>query len=191
MKALCRPFFVVSYIAVFFVVLPTLAQQPAKSSKTEEAFHGREKAMQELAADTERIVDSLKTLTKEQRNAVTALLAVTRAGAAYESRFMRRDDASLRALYGTLREFSPAYKAPGKFQGLLDTCFDASVGCLRSRKECLDSGKKEDQCDRDPKVMEPCANEAICFTSAFIKLHQGIPEILRGRDPWPPQPFPY
>lgn len=195
MKILRRRAVVTAGLAVLLIglptLVPTLAQQPAKTGKAEEAFHGREKAMQELAADTKQTLDSLRTLTKEQKSAVVALMAITRAAAAYESRFMKKDDASLRALYGPLSQFSPAYKAPGKFQGFLNACFDATVSCLSARKKCLDDGKTPDQCDQDPKVLEPCANEAICFTNYFIKLHRGIPQILGGRDPWPPQPFPY
>ncbi|HEX6034016.1 MAG TPA: hypothetical protein VFY83_06250 [Anaerolineales bacterium] len=192
-------------LAVLLVIIPTcaqqpskpskaeevLAQQPSKPSKAEEAFRMREMAMQELAGDSEKIAGSLKTLSAEQRSAVVALMAITRAAAAYESRFMRKDDASLRTFYGTFSRFSPAYKAPGKFQSLLAGCFDATVSCLSAQKKCLDDGNKVYECERDPKVVEPCANEAICFTNEFFKLHKGIPDILGGRDPWPPQPFPY
>jgi hypothetical protein len=27
--------------------------------------------------------------------------------------------------------------------------------------------------------------------NAFMQLYTGIPQILVGKDPWPPQPFPY
>ena len=178
-------------LAMFVAVVSAAAEQPAKSGEVEESYQRREEAMQKLTVDSKRILGSLKALSREQKNAVVALMAVTRAAAAYESRLLKRDDPSLRALYGGFREFSPAYKAPGKFQSLLSACFDASVSCLSALKECLDDGKKEVECDSDPNVREPCANEAICFTAGFMKLHQGIPEILGGRDPWPPLPFPY
>jgi hypothetical protein len=174
------------------LAIPVTAQQPAKSGKASQLFQEREKAVQVLAADSKRILGSLKTLTQEQRNAVIALMAVTSATAAYESRFMKNDDPSLSALYGSLGQFSPAYRAPAKFnQRLMAACFDQTVSCLSAQKKCLDGGGKRDQCDRDYKVIEACGNEAACFTSEFMKLHQWIPQILGGRDPWPPQPFPY
>ncbi len=182
---------VVTVLAAVLLVLPLLAQQVGKTGREGQAFQEREKAMQQLAEDSRQIVDSLKTLTKEQKNSVVALMAITRAAAAYESRFIRQDDRSLRALYEPLGQFSQAYKAPGKFQGLLNGCFDATVSCLSAQKKCLDAGGKEDQCNGDPKVLVPCANEAICVIGAFMKLHQGIPQIVLGRDPWPPIPFPY
>jgi len=182
---------VIAGSAVLLAVLPALAQRPATTSREKGVFDRCGTAMEHLAEDSNQLLDELRTLTKEQRNAVVALMAVTRAAAAYESRFMRQDDAPLRALYGSLSQFSPAYMAPGKFETLLNGCFDATVACLSAQKKCLDEGGKNQQCDQDPRVVEPCANEAICFMNAFIKLHQGIPEILVGRDPWPPQPFPY
>jgi hypothetical protein len=191
MEAFNKMTLVTASLAIFLIVVLTLAQQSPKTGKAEDAFRGREKAMRELAGDNKNIVDSLKTLTAKQKNAVVALMALTRAAATYESRFMKKDDASLRALYGPLSQLSPAYRAPGKFQSLLAGCFNVTASCLKAQKQCHDDGKKEDECDRDPKVLEPCANEAICVTNEFLKLHKEIPRILEGRDPWPPQPFPY
>jgi hypothetical protein len=182
---------VVAILAVFFVIHSALAQEVVKAGKTGEAYQAREKAMQELAADSKKSIDSLKSLTKEQKNAVVALLAITRAAAAYESRFMKKDDKALRMLYGSLGQFSSAYRAPGAFQSVILGCFDATVSCLSAQKKCRGAGGSADECDGTPDVIESCANEAICFTSAFMKLHQGIPQILGGRDPWPPLPFPY
>jgi hypothetical protein len=178
--------------AAVIVATPLLAQKPAKPNEGSRALQEREKAMRELALDGKRLLNGLKGLTREQRNAVIALMAITRASAFYESRFLKRDDASLQAFYGPLGQFSPAYRAPATFhQQIIRTCFDATVSCLSAQKKCRNSGGSDDQCDRDFRVIEACANEAACMTREFIRLHQGIPHILGGRDPWPPQPFPY
>jgi hypothetical protein len=66
-----------------------------------------------------------------------------------------------------------------------------TVSCLRAQKKCQSGRKSPDMCDREPTVIEACANEAICFTRAFQRLHESIPSILGGRDPWPPQPLPF
>jgi len=173
---------------------PTFAQQTATSQKGRQALQEREKAMAQLATDSKQVVERLKELTAEQKNAVVALMAISRASAVYESRFLRKDDASLRALYGALSDFSLAYRAPASFsRSWMTACFDQTVACLGAQKTCRDSGTSEQDCDRRFDVIEACGNEAACVTSEFIKLHQGIPQILGGRDPWPPkpQPFPY
>ncbi len=176
-------------LVAFSIVLPTMAQQSAEANKMKEASRGRERAMQELAADSRRILDSLKTLTKEQRNAVVALIAVAKATAAYESHLGSKYDSSLRAVYEPLRQFSPAYAAPRHIQVSINGCFAAWKSCAQATEEC--SGRSHaGSCDGDPKVVEPCANEAMCFTREFIKLHHGMPEILGGRDPFPPHTFP-
>ena len=146
--------------------------------------------MQQLAAENKKILESLRGLTTQQKNAVIALMTITRGAAAYESRFLTADDPSLRAFYDPMRDFSPAYKATGKFQSLLGSCFNETVACLRAQKECREASRASD-CDTQPAVIEACANEMICFTREFKKLFDGIPGILGGRDPWPPQLFPY
>jgi hypothetical protein len=183
---------VVVGLVALLVCLPAMAQQQRKSDKGSRALQEREKAMAQLAADSKQALDRLKGLTSEQKNAVIALMAISRASGAYESRFLRKDDPSLRALYGELRQFSPAYRAPASFsRSWMTTCFDQTVACLSAQKKCREGGSTDDQCDRSYAVIEACGNEMACITSEFLKLHKGIPTILGGRDPWPPQPFPY
>jgi hypothetical protein len=185
---------VVAGLTALVVLIPTAAQQPAKPGKGSQALQEREKAMAQLASDSKQALDRLQALTSEQKNAVIALMAITRASAAYESRFLRKDDASLRSLYDPLSKFSPAYRAPASFnRSWMTACFDQTVSCLSAQKKCRDKGGSEDQCDRKFDVIEACGNEAACITREFLNLHKGIPTILGGRDPWPPkpQPFPY
>jgi len=182
-----------AFIGVIALVAfqPTIAQQ-AKPSKGSQALQEREKAMAQLAADSKQALDRLRGLSGEQKSAVVALMAITRASALYESRFLRPDDSSLRALYGPLSQFSSAYRAPANFhRSVMMACFDETVACLSAQKKCRDGGGSEDQCDRSFAVIEACANEMICFTTEFMKLHQRIPPILGGRDPWPPKPRPF
>lgn len=194
MKRICYRATIVAGIMAFVFLAPTMAQQPARPGKGAQALEERQKAMAQLASDSKEVLDRLKGLTTEQRNAVVALMAITRASAVYESRFLRNDDSALRALYGPLSEFSPAYRAPASFnRSWMTACLDATVSCLSAQKKCRDGGGTERDCDRNYSVIEACANEMMCITSEFLKLHKGLPAILGGRDPWPPkpQPFPY
>jgi hypothetical protein len=160
--------------------------------KRQKALQAMQKSMEMLAADSNKILSTLKTLTAKQKNSVIALMAITRAAGIYETYFQKKDDVALHALYTPLSRFSPAYSAPGKFQAFTDQYFEATVACLGATKEC-EEGKHPSgyDCDSDPKVMVPCINMFLIFMREFQKLHQGIPDILDGKDPWPPQPFPY
>jgi hypothetical protein len=165
----------------------------AQDGKGSQALQEREKAMGQLAADGRQALDRLKGLSGEQKNAVVALMAISRASAAYESRFLKKDDASLRALYRDLGQFSPAYQAPGNFiVSLRAACFDQTVACVSAQASCRKEGKSDAECDRSFGVIEACANEMACVTKELLQLHKGFPTILGGC-PWPPgpQPFPY
>jgi hypothetical protein len=178
-------------IVICVISLQLSAQQPTNTVRPDQAKQGLQKAMQVLASDSQKILEKLKPLTKEQKNAVIALMTISRAAATYESRFMKKDDTSIRSFYGSLRQFAPAYKTPGKFQSRMGESFDAQMACATAQQACRKEGKSDDDCDSDPKVIVPCANEMIIFIGEFKELHQGIPQIMQGKDPWPPIPFPY
>jgi hypothetical protein len=180
----------VAAITALSVCLPLAAQRDGKGNQ---ALQEREKAMAQLAADARLALDRLKGLSGEQKNAVVALMAISRASAAYESRFLKKDDAPLRAFYRDLGQFSPAYQAPGNFiVSLRAACFDQTVACVSAQAKCRKGGKTDAECERSFEVIEACANEMACMTNELRQLHKGFPTILGGR-PWPPgpQPFPY
>lgn len=177
-------------VAALLTCLPVAAQQDGRGSA---ALQDREKAMSQLAADSKEALHRLKGLSGEEKSAVVALMAISRASAAYESRFLKKDDAALRALYRDLGQFSPAYRAPGNFLLSLRTaCFDQSLACASAQASCRKGGKTDAECERSFSVIEACANEMACVTKELQQLHKGFPTILGGR-PWPPgpQPFPY
>ena len=104
------------------------------------------------------------------------------------------EDILLKEFYGQLNQLSPNYQVVGKYQSFLNACFDQMVSCAKAQKECRDDDinhGQADECDHDLKVIEACANEAICITKQFFEMERVIPDLLGGRDPWPPQPFPY
>lgn len=180
-------------ITALATCLPLAAQQGG-GDKARGALHEREKAMMQLAADGKQALDRLKGLKSEEKNAVIALMAISRATAVYESRFLRNDDPSLRVLYRELSQFSPAYRAPANFsRSWMTACFDQTVACVSAQKKCRDGGSSDAECDRSVDVIEACGNEMACVTREILNLHKGFPIILGGRDPWPPkpQPFPY
>ncbi len=184
----------VSFLLLMFLMVSGCAHMRGEvrdSSELSSIYNKRDEALNILLKQNQNIVRNLKSLDDKERNSVIALVALTKAVTRYEVFAARSDKKLVGEFYKQLGELSPAYAAPGKFQVLLNSCFDQSVSCLQAKKECLDEGGKEDECDRNPKVVQPCANEAICVINEFINLNHGIPDILGGRDPWPSQPFPY
>lgn len=173
-------------IVICAMLLPA---HSAYSEESDQALRARDKAMQELAADSKRILADLDSLSQKQKNSVIALMAISRAAAAYEAPLLKKSAPSLREYYGNFRDFSKAYRAPGTFQVHLSSCFDETIACASAQARCKGTDR---ECDRDPSVAAACSREAICMVKAFQELHRGIPDILGGRDPWPPpQPFPY
>jgi hypothetical protein len=187
-----KSFFIISLL-ISFLASQSLTQQKTIPEKKQGTFQGMQKAMQHLNIDTKQILVILKPLTLKQKNAVIAFATIMRAAAIYESLTYKKKDTALQALYNQLSKFSKAYCAPGKLQGFTDPHFQATVDCLSALKECEDRQPKPDNydCDSDPKVIVPCVNEFLIFMEEFEKLHKGIPDILDGKDPWPPIPFPY
>jgi hypothetical protein len=169
------------------------SQPVVDSGRLEEALGQRTDAVKTLAADASQMVNELVRLGETERNAVAGLVAMSKAVALYESR-LGADSDVLREFYNSLTGYSAAFAGVGKFQAVI-ACFDASVACLGALKECEEEAEQgnrnADQCNGDPKVVEPCANEALCMLAEFEKLHEAVPDLLAGRDPWPPQPFPY
>ncbi len=151
----------------------------------------RDDAIRQLVAETGSVLEPLKKLDQNEKNAVVALLALTKSVGKYENIALQRDDRIINAYYKELSDFSDNFSRVFDVKSFILSCFDATVSCLSARKECLDEGRSEDECDRDPRVLVPCANEAICITSQFLKIKKGIPDILGGRTPWPPQPKPF
>lgn len=151
----------------------------------------RDDAIRQLVAETGSVLEPLKKLDQNDKNAVVALLALTKSVGQYENTALHRDDKIINAYYKGLSDFSENFSRVFDVKSFILSCFDATVSCLSARKECLDEGKSENECDRDPRVLAPCANEAICITKQFLKIKKGIPDILGGRTPWPPQPKPF
>jgi hypothetical protein len=173
------------------LIVTTSAAQQDVSPRARQAHEERKSAMQRLASAHESALNNLKGLSPDQKNAILAVMTISGAAAAYESRFPQSDDAGLRSIYGHLRGLSSAYAAPGKFQGLLHQCRDQTIACLVAIKKCEEGGRNATRCEADAKVIEPCGNEAACMMNAFMQLYAGVPQMLSGKDPWPPQPFPY
>jgi len=166
-------------------------QQPTPTGKAYEALGSRDAAMRELAQDVGDVTARLAGLDAREREAVIALLTLSNAVAAYERAGARTDEAPLQDYYASLSGLSRNYRAPGKFQSVILACFDASVSCASAEKSCRDEGHSERDCGRNPDVIEACGAEAACMSEAFIDLGRVLPDILDGRDPWPPLPFPY
>ena len=160
-------------------------------SELSSIYNKRDEALNVLLERNQNIVNNLKNLDDNEKNSVIALVTLTKAVTNYEIVAARKDKKLVKEYYQQLNALSPSYAATGKFQTILGACFDQSVSCLQAKKDCLDDGGKEDECDGNPRVVQPCANEAICVINTFVDLDHGIPDILGGRDPWPPQPFPY
>jgi len=169
----------------------TLQQSPTEAGKALGALGSRDAAMRQLAQDTRDVTARLAGLETREKEAVIALLTLSNAVAAYERAGGRLDEVPLQDYYASLADLSRNYRTPGKFQAVILACFDASVSCAGAKKSCLDEGGGEDECDGSPKVVEACGAEAACMYDAFIDLDRAMPDILDGRDPWPPQPFPY
>ncbi len=155
------------------------------------AIEKRDEAMRQLAGETKTVLQALKGLDAKEKDAVVALVALTKAVEKYEAMRLSKDATVVGAYYKDLSNYSDRFNLLAEFRSAIMGCFNASVSCLSARKKCLDEGRTEAQCDRDPKVIEPCANEAACIAGAFLKLKKGLPDILGGRNPWPPQPFPF
>lgn len=189
-----RMLFYIHAALILGMFMPSCAQAQQVSQKTKEsviAFEKRNDAMRKLAQESRVVIDELQKLSEKEKSAVVALVTLSKAVSAYEAVRVRANEEPLRIYYKTLGQLSPAYKAPGKFQSILGACFDQSVGCLSALQSCEAEGRSHDDCEADPGVIQACGAEATCFFSAFLKLEKVIPDILGGRDPWPPQPFPY
>ena len=187
MRRLFRVGFLFSSLIAVFFLYQSPAQQAIVREKPQKTFKDMQKAMQQLAIDSKQILSTLKPLSKKQKNAVIALITIMRASAVYESFFKNKNDSALRLLYAPLKEFSTAYTAPRKFQDFSDPYNQAVIDCLSALKKCEDGKTNPNyDCDNDPHVMVPCANEIILFTEQFKQLHNGLPKILDGMDPWPP-----
>ncbi len=159
-----------------------------------EALQQRTDVMQELVSEANVMVQELEGLSERQWNAVAGLIAVSKPIAIYESSHLGRQEDVLRDFYGRLVGISRGFVGAVKFQPVM-ACFDQSVSCLSALQKCRaeaeEGNRNADECDSDPKVVGPCADEALCMLRQFEMLRGAIPDILGGRDPWPPQPFPY
>ncbi len=169
----------------------TTQKEPAETGKAVAMLEARNTAMAELAQQTRVVTTRLERLEKSEKDAVIALLTLSNAVAAYERAGALKIEEPLRSYYGELGRLSTGYRAPGKFQSMILACFDESVSCATAQQRCRNEGRSDTDCDRDPGVIEACGAEAACIFDAVRDLERVIPDILGGRDPWPPQPFPF
>ncbi|MCI0613781.1 hypothetical protein L0244_12425 [bacterium] len=151
----------------------------------------RNAAMRQLTEETGAIVQQLKKLDQNEINAVVALLAMTKAVGFYEFTAVRRDDKIISSYYEELSKLSPHFSNVVNVRAIVMSCFQEMVSCGSAQKKCQDEGKSEEECETNPDVIIACGNEALCVTKALLKIKTGMPDILGGRNPWPPLPKPY
>lgn len=151
----------------------------------------RDLAIRQLVAETGSILEPLKELESNEMDAVVALLALSKAVGSYESAQLRRDDETINSYYQELDNVSEHFSRVFDVKTFILNCFDQTVSCLSALKECQDEGRSEEECERSPDAVVACGNEAMCITEQFLKIEKGLPDILGGREPWPPQPKPY
>ncbi len=151
----------------------------------------RDDAIRQLVAETDSVLKRLEGLDQKEKNAVVALLALTKAVGKYENITLQRDDTIVNSHYKALSDFSENFSRVFDVKSFILVCFEETVSCVSARKRCRDEGRSEDECERRPDVLAACGEEAACITSQFVKIKKGIPDILGGRTPWPPQPKPF
>ncbi len=186
------------FLSCAFAVLLSSSCQTGKPDPADVvAIKERNEAIRQLVAQTDSVLQPLRRLDEKEKNAVAALLVLSKAVGSYESVRVQRDDTLINAYYGQLDRFSEKFSRAFDAKSFILSCVDETVSCLVAREKCLKGdrlvkGKSEDECDSDdPDVISACGNEAACILSQFLKIDKGIPDILGGGTPWPPQPKPF
>lgn len=153
-------------------------------------FEKRDDAIRQLIGHTNAILKQLEDLDDGERNAVAALLVTSKAVGTYETFSFNREEEILNSYYRELSSFSDVFARSSDVKVFMAACFDQTIDCLSAQKECEDDENQRD-CEHSPKVIGACGAEASCIVNEFLKIERGVPDILGGREPWPPLPRPY
>lgn len=165
---------------------PALAEGPtpkvaatASSSEAKYLAAGRD-----LARSIATIARPLKSLTKEQRASVAALLVITRVVSGSPSAKGSAQAAVLEAVWDETQDVCPPIKSAPFSRG---GCLDANVAYATSMAKCLADKKSEATCE---KLASPELSVAVACEMKRLGELPGVIGLLPGRD-WPPGPFPW
>jgi len=150
-----------------------------------EARKSLEISVGQVADATSRLLEPLRDLNDEQRDAVV-MLGLLIQGIALIKRppAMMSEDILLR-----FKEELDAICPPlGEVALSMDPCFDATVSYLSALKDCEDEGRSEAEC---PEAWGPGAQAVMCTMKMLEeKIKPAIGTLLGGQKPPKPIPWP-
>ena len=158
-----------------------------EKERRQELFEARkslEKILSQVAGATGKLLETLKELSDEQRDAVVILGMITQ-GIALAKR--PQTNMSENILIQLKEEIDGICPPLGKLAISKDPCFEATVSYVSALKKCEDEGRDEDECY---DAWGPGYAAVMCTMKMIEEMKREIGTLLNGQRPPKPIPWP-
>ncbi len=143
-----------------------------------------EESLNQVVGATSKLLEPLKGLSDEQRDAVV-MLGLMMQGVALAKRPPAKMSEDI--LVQFKEELDGICPPLGKVAISKDPCFEATVSYLSALKKCEDEGRNEDEC---PDAWGPGGMAVMCTMKMLEEMKTEIGALLRRQKPPKPIPWP-